>query len=160
MADTESHPRLADGELVLRPRRPGDAAAIAALLAEPEVGRWWPDGEADDDGWVIEVDGAFAGWLQACEEPGEWFPSVALDIGLTTALHGRGYGRRALRLAIEHFRARGHHRFTIDPETANARAIRCYRAVGFEPVGVMRAYMRDPHGGWSDGLLMDLVFLD
>ena len=38
--------------------------------------------------------------------------------------------------------------------------MRCYRAVGFEPVGILRAYERDPAGGWLDGLLMDLVFLD
>jgi aminoglycoside 6'-N-acetyltransferase len=59
-------------------------------------------------------------------------------IALTTALHGYGYGRRALRLAIEQFVAKGHHRFTIDPDVANERAIRSYAAVGFKPVGVLR----------------------
>jgi len=147
-----------DGELRLRPFEPADAGPLAALLAEPEVRRWWPDGAYERErGWVIEVDGALAGWLEHEEEPYEWYPSVALDIALTSALHGRGYGRRALRLAIEHFAARGHHRFTVDPRVENERAIRCYRAVGFEPVGVLRAYERDPAGGWRDGLLMDLV---
>ena len=52
----------------------------------------------------------------------------------------------------------GHHRLTIDPAAANAAAIRCYRKVGFRPVGIMRAYWRDPHtGDWRDGLLMDLL---
>ena len=149
---------MRDGELRLRPFEPADAGPLAALLAEPEVRRWWPDGAYERErGWVIEVDGALAGWLEHEEEPYEWYPSVALDIALTSALHGRGYGRRALRLAIEHFAARGHHRFTVDPRVENERAIRCYRAVGFEPVGVLRAYERDPAGGWRDGLLMDLV---
>jgi aminoglycoside 6'-N-acetyltransferase len=109
---------------------------------------------------VIEVDGSFAGWVQYEEETYEWYPSVALDISLTTALHGRGYGRRALKLVIDHFVAKGHHRFTIDPDVINDRAIRCYSAVGFEPVGVMRAYERNPAGGWNDALLMDLIVLD
>ena len=37
-------------------------------------------------------------------------------------------------------------------------AIRCYAAVGFHPVGVLRRYERDVDGaGWHDGLLMDLL---
>ena len=152
---------MRDGDLELRRFRPEDAGALEALLAESEVKRWWADGDYDrDHGWVVEVDGEPAGWVQYEEETYEWYPSVALDIALTTALHGRGYGRRVLRLAIEHFVAKGHHRFTIDPATRNERAIRCYAAVGFKPVGVLRAYERDPEGGWKDGLLMDLVVLD
>jgi aminoglycoside 6'-N-acetyltransferase len=65
-----------------------------------------------------------------------------------------------LRLAIEHFVAKGHHRFTIDPDPRNERAVRSYAAVGFKPVGILRAYERNPDGGWNDGLLMDLVVLD
>jgi len=54
--------------------------------------------------------------------------------------------------------ARGHHRFTIEPDLENERAIRSYAAVGFKPVGVLRSYGRDPAGGgWRDGLLMDLM---
>lgn len=153
--------RLREDELELRPFEAADAARLDALLAEPEVERWWADGDYErEHGWVVEVDGRFAGWVQYEEEPYEWFPSVAFDIALTTALHGGGYGRRALRLAIEHFVAKGHHRFTIDPNPANERAVRCYAATGFKPVGIMRAYERDPAGGWNDGLLMDLIVLD
>ncbi len=53
---------------------------------------------------------------------------------------------------------RGHHRLVIDPAADNEPAIRCYAAVGFRPVGIMRRYERDPDGvGWHDGLLMDLL---
>jgi len=153
---------MRDGDLELRRFRAADAEALAALLAEPEVKRWWPDGDYDrDNGWVAEVEDDFAGWVQYVEEPYEWYPSVALDIALTTRLHGRGYGRRVLRLAIEHFIAKGHHRFTIDPDVENERAIRSYAAVGFRPVGVLRSYERNPEeGGWNDGLLMDLIVRD
>jgi aminoglycoside 6'-N-acetyltransferase len=149
---------MRDGDLELRPFRPEDAPALEALLAEPEVKRWWPDGYYErDSGWVVEVGGKLAGWVEYQEETYEWYPSVALDIALTTGLHGRGYGRRVLRLAIDHFAAKGHHRFTIDPDVRNERAIRSYAAVGFEPVGVLRAYERNPGGGWNEGLLMDLI---
>ena len=56
-----------------------------------------------------------------------------------------------------HFVDRGHHRFTIDPAAGNERAIRCYAAVGFKPVGLMREYERVDSGPWHDGLLMDLL---
>ncbi len=152
---------MRDGELLLRPFRPTDAEPLKALLAEPDVKRWWPDDDYDaDSGWVIEVNGDLAGWVQYEEEAYEWYPSVALDIALTTPLHGRGYGRRSLRLAIQHFVDTGHHRFTIDPDVDNERAIRSYAVVGFKPVGVLRAHERKPEGGWSDSLLMDLVVLD
>ncbi len=52
----------------------------------------------------------------------------------------------------------GHHRLVIDPAADNEPSIRCYAAVGFRPVGIMRAYERDADGvGWHDGLLMDLL---
>jgi aminoglycoside 6'-N-acetyltransferase len=153
--------RMRDGDIELRAFRDGDDRAIAALLGEPAVRRWWADGDYDrQHGWIVEVGGAMAGWIEYREETYKSFPSVALDIALTSALHGRGYGRRVLRLTIERFVAKGHHRFTIDPNVANVRAIRCYTAVGFKPVGVLRAYERNPAGGWNDGLLMDLVVLD
>jgi aminoglycoside 6'-N-acetyltransferase len=87
------HP-MRDGDLELRRFRSEDAEALSALFAEPEVKRWWADSDYDRDrGWVVEMDGEFAGWVQYEEEPYEWYPSVALDIALSTAFHGRGYGR-------------------------------------------------------------------
>ena len=149
---------MQNGEVRLRELAAEEEPALRALLAEPEVARWWVDGGyRADSGWAVAVDGRLAGWLEHHEESYEWYPHVAFDLVIASSLHARGYGRRALRLAVESFRARGHHRFTVDPNAANERAIRCYRAVGFEPVGIMRAYERDPAGGWSDGLLMELV---
>jgi aminoglycoside 6'-N-acetyltransferase len=149
---------LVDGDLVLRPFEPAQEDAVLAILREAEVARWWPDPDFErDTGWVVEVDGAPSGWLEFHEEAYAWFPSVAFDIALTGALHGRGYGRRALQLAIDSFVAKGHHRFTLDPNVANERAIRAYEALGFERVGVMRAYERNPAGGWNDALLMELI---
>jgi aminoglycoside 6'-N-acetyltransferase len=149
---------LAEGDISLRPFAAEDEEPVLAVLREPEVARWWPDPDFErDTGWVIEVDGEPAGWLEYHEEPYSWFPSVAFDIALTSKLHGHGYGRRALRLAIDHYVAKGHHRFTLDPNVGNERAIRAYEALGFERVGVMRAYERNPDGGWNDALLLELI---
>ena len=96
-----------------------------------------------------------AGWCSRRRTGGST-ATCAFDIALTTSLHGRGYGQEALRVAIRQFIARGHHRFTIDPAADNERAIRTYAALGFKPVGVLRAYERRD-GAWHDGLLMDLL---
>jgi aminoglycoside 6'-N-acetyltransferase len=144
-----------------------DVAALARILREPAVARWWhsmadPDRVREElidaePGWVIEVDGACAGWIQFYEETDPEYRHVALDLFLATAHHGQGLGREAARLVIDHFAARGHHRFTIDPAAANERAIRSYTGLGFRPVGVLRDYERGADGAWHDGLLMDLL---
>jgi aminoglycoside 6'-N-acetyltransferase len=146
-----------------------DLEPIAAMLAEPEVARWWGDydldrvrrdhlDDPDSETFAIEVDGAVAGLVLVSEESDADYRHAALDISLATEYQNRGLGREALRVAIDHLaRDRGHHRFTIDPDVDNQRAIRSYAAVGFKPVGVMRRYERDADGTWGDGLLMDLL---
>jgi aminoglycoside 6'-N-acetyltransferase len=165
---TAALPELCGARVRLRaPDVAADAAPLAAILAEPDVARWWHS-LADaarvrrevlesEPGWVIEVDGAVAGWIQFYEESEPDYRHVALDLFLGGAHHGRGLGRETARLVIDHFAARGHHRFTIDPAAANERAIRSYTALGFRPVGVLRDYERGADGAWHDGLLMDLL---
>jgi aminoglycoside 6'-N-acetyltransferase len=151
---------MRDGELLLRAFEASDAALLEAIFEQPEVKRWWPIGDyVPNSGWTIEIDGLVRGWLEYHDESYEWYPSVAFDIALDSSVHSRGYGRRALALAIGHFAGRGHHRFTVDPNVRNERAIRCYEALGFERVGIMRAYERNAAGGWNDGLMMDLIHL-
>jgi aminoglycoside 6'-N-acetyltransferase len=155
--------------LLLRPMTAADVEPVTAMLAEPAVARWWGEYDADrvrrehlddreSETFVIEVDAAVAGILQVSEENDPDYRHAGLDISLATAFQNRGLGREALRAMVTHLaRDRGHHRFTIDPDADNEPAIRCYRAVGFKPVGVMRRYSRSADGSWHDGLLMDLV---
>ena len=100
-----------------------------------------------------------AGMIQYSEENDPKYRHAAIDIFLDPVVHGRGYGRDAVRALARHLvRDRGHHRLVIDPAADNEAAIRSYSAVGFRPVGVMRCYERDADGGgWHDGLLMDLL---
>ena len=161
-------PQLHGERLLLRPASVDDAEALATILAEPDVARWWGPNTVTDvrdelqtsPSYLVAVNGEAIGWLQVHEQTEPMYPSVAFDIAVTTSLHGHGYGSEALRVAIAHFAAHGHHRFTIDPAIENERAIRCYERVGFRPVGVLRAYERRPDGSWRDGLLMDLIAED
>jgi aminoglycoside 6'-N-acetyltransferase len=168
MSDTDRMelPTLRGERLVLRPLVEDDVDALVAILAEPEVARWWgPQAEHPDRDeilgpearFAIVVEGAVAGWLACDENTDPMYRHVGLDIFLTTRLHGQGLGREALRLAIGHYLECGHHRFTIDPAAHNERAIRAYSAVGFKPVGRLRDYELGADGTWHDGLLMDLL---
>lgn len=161
-------PILHGERLTLRPLTEAHLDRLVEVMWHPSVRRWWgtvasPEALREDlrhDGtaFAIEVDGEAVGWLGVVEEDEPDYRHVALDIGLGPTHQDRGLGSEALRTVIrwlidEH----GHHRFTIDPAVANARAIRAYAAVGFREVGVLRRYERGPDGTWEDGLLMDLL---
>jgi len=170
-------PFLAGDRTRLRPVLPEDVPVLAAILAEPEVARWWPGydttcveeellgGDADTIVWAIEarLGGPDAppdvvGAIQAWEEPNEEYRHAGLDLFLAAGAQGRGLGRAAIRAVARWlFDQRGHHRLTIDPAAANERAIRTYAALGFRPVGTLRSYERRPDGSWVDGLLMELL---
>jgi aminoglycoside 6'-N-acetyltransferase len=157
--------------VTLRAVEPADAPALAAILSEPSVARWWgtfdlarveadlTDGrDPHEEGFVIVVDGAVVGYIQAVEEPEPDFRHAGIDLFLATSAQGRSLGPDAIRTLATHLiNDRGHHRLTIDPAADNEAAIRAYAKVGFRPVGVMRAYQRMPDGRWVDALLMDLL---
>lgn len=155
--------------LLLRPVEPADVADLARIAAEPEVARWWGqvsdqelmDRAAGGEGVValgVESAGRLIGLIQFFEEPDPMYRHATVDLFLSASHQGRGLGREAVGLVVRHLiDDLGHHRITIDPAAANERAIRCYAAAGFNPVGVMRRYERGPDGSFHDGMLMELV---
>jgi len=156
--------------VVLRPPRPEDAARLTDILAESSVAAWWPAFDvdrvhdeliaerADEEGFVIEHKGVVIGYLQIAEETDPEFRHASIDLFLATDAQGRGLGPDAIRAAATHLiDVRGHHRLTIDPAAANARAISAYAKLGFRPVGILRSYQLMAGGEWVDGLLMDLL---
>jgi aminoglycoside 6'-N-acetyltransferase len=162
------------GHLVtLRRAEPRDTDTLTAILAEPEVARWWGrydrarveaelTGDREDAAtttvFAMEHGGRVVGAIQAYEEPDEQYRHAALDLFLDPAVHGRGLGPDAIRTLARHlFDDRNHHRLSIDPALANERAIRAYERVGFRRVGVMRRYERGLDGSWHDSLLMDML---
>lgn len=158
-----------DPRMQLRPVEGRDRAALTAILAEPEVARWWVHEELattvaglyddeDEIRLVIEVEGEVAGLIQFSEEQTPDYRHARIDLFVATEWQGQGIGPDAIRLVARHlFEERGHHRLIIDPAVANERAIRAYEKVGFRRVGVMRRYERGSDGVWHDGLLMDLL---
>ena len=168
--DGEIVPTLHGQQVVLRPLRGGDREALTGVLSDPSVADIWdtrgPEHSADETlaghehwtAWAVEVDGEFAGSIQASEEDDEDYRAAGIDIYLHSRFQGRGLGTDAVRtLARYLLEVRGHHRLTIDPAADNARAIRTYEKVGFKPVGVMRRYERGVSGEYHDGLLMDML---
>lgn len=163
-------PPVLHGErVVLEPLEPGHVPELRRILATPDVRSRWGD-ESAVAGWPFEDDpqstryavvleGAVVGMVQFAEETEPRYRHASLDIFLDPAVHNQGIGRDALRaLARYLLEDRGHHRLVIDPAADNAAAVRCYGAVGFHPVGLMRRYERDVDGdGWHDGLLMELL---
>lgn len=137
---------------------------LRRIRETPEVRTRWGepvDDEADDDVtcFAILVDGVVRGMVQYGEENDPGYRHASIDIYVDPEVHGRGIGKDSVRTVARHLvDDRGHHRIVIDPAADNIAAIRCYEAVGFRPVGVMRQYERDADGrGWHDGLLMDLL---
>ena len=158
-------PELQGARLRLRRVARSDVAALEEIRAEAAVLRWWGvpragDFEPPEDGdlLAIDVDGAVAGAIQFEEVTDPMYRHAGVDIFLGAAWQGRGLGREAVAVLVRYlFEQRGHHRLTIDPAVANEPAIRCYAAVGFAPVGVLRRYERIDDGAWHDNLLMELL---
>jgi aminoglycoside 6'-N-acetyltransferase len=161
-------PPVLRGRLVtLRPASAADAPALLAVLEQPEVAAWWRRAEwerldeTDALSFVIELDGAPVGCIQFSEELDPDYYAAAVDIFVSAAVHGRGVGPDAMRTLIAWLiDVRGHHRVTVDPAAANARAIHVYEMLGFRPVGVLRQYERVEDGTWREALLMELLAAD
>jgi aminoglycoside 6'-N-acetyltransferase len=168
----QPNPTLHGTQTTLRPVTDADVPVLAAILAEPEVARWWPryDEErvrtelvqgVDTVVFAVELDGETVGAILYVEEPSPDYRHASIDVFLHPDWHGKGLGTDAVRTLARHLlHDRGHHRLAIDPAAANDKAIRAYQRVGFQPVGVLRSYERNAAGEWHDCMLMDLLARD
>jgi RimJ/RimL family protein N-acetyltransferase/ketosteroid isomerase-like protein len=176
LADAASDVGAMDGEVL---RLTGDRVVLVPVGGEhvedlrrirrtPEVeARWgvesyappWPFGDPDAVVFTVLVDDVVRGLIQYDEEDEPDYRHATIDLFLDPAIHSQGVGRDAVRTMVDYLLGeRGHHRITIDPALGNDAAVRCYAAVGFRPVGVLRDYERDADGrGWHDGLMMELL---
>lgn len=159
---------LQGDSVVLVPVAEAHVPALRRIRETPEVRRRWgephqePEWPFDDPSatlFAVLAHDAVVGMIQFSEENEPSYRHASIDLFIDPQLHNRGIGRDAVRTLARHLvQERGHHRLTIDPAADNQAAIRCYAAVGFRPVGIMRGYERDADGrGWHDGLLMDLL---
>lgn len=164
--------RLHGTRVTLRPAVPADAEALAAILARPEVTKWWPRYDharvrdvlvdsPDTTAYVIAVGVDIIGSVQYVEEPARDYRHASLDLFLEPGEHGKGLATDAVRTLVGHLiYDRGHHRIAVYPAVDNERAIRTFSRVGFQRVGVMRRYERAADGTWQDCLMMDLLESD
>jgi aminoglycoside 6'-N-acetyltransferase len=161
--------------VTLRPVVEADVPELLAILREPSVAQFWapPDDAAeqrelllgdDPDGaeaittFAITLAGKLIGWICGWEKLEPEYRHAGVDLFLSSASQGRGYGLEAIRLVCRFlFDERQHHRITIDPSAENLRAIRTYEKAGFKRVGVLRRYERGADGTFHDGLLLDLL---
>ena len=156
--------------MTLRPLTEADLPPIAEMLLEPEAARWWGAHDAErlrkdyladdspDTAFAIELDSELVGLVAFWEENEPDYRHAGMDITLGAEWRGQGLGADALRTLARHLLTeRGHWRLTIDPAADNERAIRCYEAIGFRRVGIVRRYERLPDGSFRDGLLMDML---
>lgn len=153
----------------LRPATEDDTVVFAAILAEPEVARWWPRydeervrsdlvGGEETTCFAVEHAGEVVGAIIYVEEPSPDYRHATIDAFLHPGWHGKGLGTDAIRTLARHLlHDRGHHRLAIDPAADNEPAIRAYERVGFRRMGVLREYERGADGEWHDCVLMDLL---
>jgi aminoglycoside 6'-N-acetyltransferase len=171
---------MAGDGFVLRPFGPADVPLLARWRRDPAVVAWYgADAPTDEESLaakyvgnparahithaVAEHLGEPAGFVQwyACQPPylaaaglpaddGAW----AIDLHLAPELIGGGLGSRLVRLVAAHLTAGGVPRVLIDPEAANARAIRAYEKAGFVRVRDLPAYST------RDGVRRDHLLLE
>jgi aminoglycoside 6'-N-acetyltransferase len=136
-----------------RPVTADDLPMLAAWLDQPHVAEWWD--EVDDkvaeireamidpstEPYIVELDGRPIGYIQCYDphaEEGHPYrdqPPGTLGIDQFIGepdLVGIGHGSRLIRAFVDGLFARGAKRVVIDPDPANARAIRAYKNAGFE----------------------------
>ena len=163
MAEPQSQPSPADhGPIVgpavtLRRVEERDLADILQWRRDPEVVEFWGEPLPDVDAarrhyaesvgeptWRFVIErgergvGEIQYWHPHSGPDWTWSAGVDIFIGERDA-RNRGTGTEAVRTMLRYlFETKRCHRVTIDPETGNARAIRCYEKVGFRLDGVLR----------------------
>lgn len=164
--------RLHGARVTLRRADAADADALADILAQPEVYRWWPRYDharvrdvlvenSDTIVYVVTRHEEVIGSVQYVEEPARDYRHASLDLFLDPTQHGKGLATDAVRTLVRHLiYDRSHHRIAVYPAVDNERAIKTFSRVGFQSVGLMRCYERDADGTWQDCMLMDLLERD
>ena len=147
----------------LVPCTPEHHARLRELHLAPEVQRWWDDPSDDfpanlPGNYTVMLDERIIGFAQWYEDSDPTFRHAGLHLFLDPAVHGRGLGLETVRVLCAHLiDDHGFHRIVAEPEVENETSIECFRKAGFQPVGVVRQYLRDASGDRKDGLLLDLL---
>ncbi|GHG13768.1 GNAT family N-acetyltransferase [Paracoccus aerius] len=151
-------------DISFAPVTAADLPLLAEWLASPHWREWWSDQPAVELGYIRDMiegrdstrpflfllDGRPIGYIQvwriadARVEPwlteAPWLmdlPDDAVGVDLSigpTGLLSQGIGSRVLSAFVAMLRAEGHRTIIIDPDPANARAVRAYENAGFRVI--------------------------
>jgi ribosomal protein S18 acetylase RimI-like enzyme len=144
----------------LRPASPEEAAEVAAIfircwrsayrdivadeiidgLAPREVEAWWRSLIEDPASHVVVArgDGGVIGMARFGSDPDDEVRGHLFSLYVDPATSGAGIGRALLEHVTAHLSAAGYETATLWVFAANERAIRLYRAAGWEPDGAER----------------------
>jgi len=151
--------------LTARPLVHSDLDLMGRMLAVPEVAEWYDDDPIADQvaelaahiaspyvsPFLVALDDGPIGYIQAYHANCEGFwtafgvprETFGLDMFLAEA-RNRGLGSRLTRaMIVRLFEMDGVVRVQIDPDPANARAIRAYEKAGFRRAGLFPGYYPD-----------------
>lgn len=141
--------------LNLRPMRDGDLRRVADIERGAYEFPWSPGVFRDClrvgyNCWVLEVDGEVQSYGIMSVAAGE---SHVLNLCVSTGWQGCGLGRRMLCCLLGV--ARDHHADTmlLEVRPSNPNALSLYRSMGFNEIGVRRAYY-PARQGREDALLL------
>jgi phosphinothricin acetyltransferase len=161
--------------MTIRPARPDDAPAIAALYnqgiaerqatfetrpREPEEINGWFEGDlpflvAEDETGRVVGFARVSPYSDRCVYDGVGEHGVYVD----AAARGRGVGRRLLDELARDAERRGIYKLTSRVFTTNAASLAAHRAAGFDEVGVQRRHGK-LDGEWKDCVLVERLLGD
>ena len=161
--------------MTIRPARPDDAPAIAALYnqgiaerqatfetrpREPEEINGWLEGDlpflvAEDETGRVVGFARVSPYSDRCVYDGVGEHGVYVD----TAARGRGIGRRLLDELAREAERHGLYKLTSRVFTTNAASLAAHRAAGFDEVGVQRRHGK-LDGEWKDCVLVERLLGD
>lgn len=162
-------PVLAGPGFVVRPWRPGDAAAVAAAYRDPAIQQWHARSLSLDEAraWVAQWPGRWraesgAGWAIAADDDDGVLGQISLrtvDLGqglaeisywVLPAARGRQVAARALGV-LSHwaFDVLGLHRIEVQHATSNIASCRVAERAGYPAEGTRRSAVLHPDG-WHD----------
>lgn len=160
-------PELHGSGVALRALAPEHAEGLRAIRREPEVADFW--GPLEDDfpladeptarRYAILVGDELAGMIQFSEENEPDYRHAEVDVFVSPAVRGRGYGTEAMRTLLAYLTGeRGHHRVILATAVDNEAALRSYEKAGFGLVGITRRAGRDYRTGeFGDEWFMEYV---
>ncbi|HYP23504.1 MAG TPA: GNAT family N-acetyltransferase [Actinomycetota bacterium] len=113
------------------------------------------DPETPGTSLVATVDGEIAGQLGLTGAG-----RMQLGMWVAQEWRGKGVGSALVRAALEHARANGAYKVSLEVWPHNAAAIALYEKFGFEREGYLRKHWRRRNGELWDSVVMGLVLDD